>query len=140
MGDTRTQLILSSPIGGEYICPLFGHCIAPRPQGPFVIKPGAPAIVNFKNVFATSTIYNFFIDNPAFVVKPTETIPGKKSIQVSISFKPPGVADSGKGDKAAAAATAATNQFLSTGTRVGKLTITTPISSVVWVYYLKLSP
>ena len=103
-----------------------------------MIKPGAPATVNFKNAFASSTTYNFFIDNPAFTVKPTESIPGKKSIQVSIAFKPPGTVESGKGDKATAANAAATTQYLSTGSRVGKLTITTPNSPVVWVYYLKL--
>lgn len=141
LGDARTQLSVSSSLGGEYICPLFGHCIAPRPQGPITIRPGAPACVPFKNVFSSSTTFNFAVDNPAFSVKASEVIPSKKAIQILVSFKPPGTADGAKGEKALAAHAAAANTFMSNGsTKVGKLTVTSLASSqVVWVYYLKLS-
>ncbi len=53
-----TQFIVTSPIGGDYICPLFGHCIAPKPQGPIILKPGSTSAVMFKNVFSTSATFN----------------------------------------------------------------------------------
>jgi hydrocephalus-inducing protein len=97
--------------------------------------------VPFKNVFSASTTFNFVVDNPAFIVKASEVIPSKKVIQVAVSFKPPGLGDGGKGDKTAAAQAAAASSFLSTGPKVGKLTVTSSSNNqVVWVYYLKLSP
>ncbi len=58
LGDIRTQLIVSSPAGGDYICPLFGHCISPKPQGPIIIKQGAVSSVAFKNVFGNTAVFN----------------------------------------------------------------------------------
>lgn len=58
LGDTRTQLIVSSPVGGDYICPLFGHCIYPKPQGPILIKQGSASSVSFKNVFSANAVFN----------------------------------------------------------------------------------
>ena len=61
LGDIRTQLVVSSTSGCDYICPLYGHCMSPRPQGPITIKPGAPANVTFKNVFSSQATYNFIV-------------------------------------------------------------------------------
>ena len=134
LGDVKTQLLVSSVTGGEFICPLFGHCIAPRPQGPIIIKTGSATILPFKNVFSTSSTFNCVVDNPCFTVKSSETIPPKKSIQFSIGFKPPGSTDEKKGSSAAAFNPA----NLTAAQKVGKLNISTPNSPVVWVYYLKL--
>jgi hydrocephalus-inducing protein len=32
IGESRGVLTVSSPVGGEYTFPLFGTCIAPKPQ------------------------------------------------------------------------------------------------------------
>eukprot|EP01137_Pigoraptor_chileana_P033800 Opistho-2@25310 len=120
LGDARTTLYLSSPTGGEYTCPLFGHCVPSKPQGPFTIKAGTTASIPFKNVFAASHSFTFTVDNPAFSVKPTETIGAKKTFNVQITYK--------------------------TNTpkvpRMGKLVVTSAVggsemAGVSWTYYLR---
>jgi hypothetical protein len=139
-GDVRTQLIVSSLTGGDYICPLIGHCISPRPQGPIIIKAGAPSSVLFKNVFNTNATFSLLVDNPAFIVKPSETIPYKKTVPIMISFKtavPPAstVADKNQKEKAAVPTNILANQ-----SKTGKLTITNQNTNISWVYYLKYVP
>ncbi|KAJ3270503.1 hypothetical protein HDV01_007759 [Terramyces sp. JEL0728] len=90
LGDTRTQLVISSAVGGDYVCPLFGHCTPPKPQGPIVVRPGVASALSFKNVFSTSATFNCVVDNPAFQIKATETIAPKKTISFSIGYKLPG--------------------------------------------------
>ena len=59
VGDAfRDMLILSSPNGGEYQCPLVGRCTAPKPQGPVDCSKGSGA-VPFKNVFAADADFFF---------------------------------------------------------------------------------
>ncbi|KAJ3206444.1 hypothetical protein HDU82_004517 [Entophlyctis luteolus] len=120
LGDQRTQLVVSSPVGGDYICQLYGHCTAPRPQGPITIKVGSSASVAFKNVFTSQASFGFVVDNPAFTVKAQETILPKKVITMTITALP-----SPPNDKAAKIA------------KVGKLTVTHKGSSTSWVYYLR---
>ncbi|ORX48158.1 hypothetical protein BCR36DRAFT_329786 [Piromyces finnis] len=88
LGDIRSTLVVSSPIGGDYICPLFGHCVIPRPQGPILVKSGTASSVIFKNVFTTQAAFNYSIDNPAFTIKATDTIGSKKVCNMLINFKP----------------------------------------------------
>ncbi|KAI8803400.1 hypothetical protein BJ742DRAFT_498091 [Cladochytrium replicatum] len=114
LGDVRTQLLISSPIGGEYFCPLFGHCGVPKPQGPILIKAGTSSTVGFKNVFAQSATFNLAVDNPVFTVKQVETIPAKKNIHISITYKP----------------------SQSTRKAVGRLTISHSVTNVNWIIYL----
>ncbi|KAJ3215867.1 hypothetical protein HDU67_010224 [Dinochytrium kinnereticum] len=122
LGDVRTQLLVSSTSGGDYICPLYGHCIPPRPQGPITIKQGSTASVPFKNVFSTSATFNFVVDNPAFSVKATETIGAKKVITMVIQAHAP--------------TPSAQNEPRSA--KVGKLTVTHKGgSNVSWIYYLR---
>ena len=61
LGDTQAILTISSPTGGDYTIPLHGHCLVPKPQGPFVIKAGATTSVSFKNVFGQVTQFNFAV-------------------------------------------------------------------------------
>ena len=63
LGDIRTQLLVTSSTGGDYVCPLYGHCIAPRPQGPIIIKPGSATSVQFKNVFSQAAMFSFVVVN-----------------------------------------------------------------------------
>ena len=51
LGEATTLLRLSSMLGGQYVFPLRGTCLEPRPQGPFTIRPGSSISIPFKNVF-----------------------------------------------------------------------------------------
>jgi hypothetical protein len=131
LGDTRTHLLITSPIGGDYICPLYGHCTQPRPQGPIYIRSSQPASVTFKNVFSSSVNFQFTIDNPAFSVKANESIGAKKTITMNIGYKqlagmvlPSGTAQS----------TSSLSKNMNS--KVGKLTITSP-TGISWIFYLK---
>merc|ERR550519_278310 len=77
LGDCHAVLIVASAIGGEYTFPLFGHCLPPKPQGPYTIKSGSSTSIPFKNIFAQTT---------AFTCKPGETIRGKKNHNILVSF------------------------------------------------------
>lgn len=61
LGDTRTTLVITSSSGGDYLCPLYGHCIAPRPQGPIIVRAGTLTSVPFKNVFTSHASFNFVV-------------------------------------------------------------------------------
>ncbi|KAJ3260794.1 hypothetical protein HK103_007357 [Boothiomyces macroporosus] len=138
LGDTRTQLIISSPAGGDYVCPLFGHCTAPKPQGPILIRPGVASVLPFKNVFSTTATFNCVVDNPAFQIKATETIAPKKTISFSIGYKVPGTNEKEKpGEKNAVSNTAIAKNVITSKT--GKLIITNPNTNISWLYYLKYS-
>ena len=72
-GDVRTHrvgaqfrdvLVVTSETGGEYLCPVMGRCVPPKPKGPFTIKGGSGS-VEFKNVFAAETEFTLTTDNPA---------------------------------------------------------------------------
>lgn len=80
----RDTLVVSSPQGGEYRCPVVGRCVNPKPVGPFVVKGSAQ--VPFKNVMGSEVTYQFSCDNPAFKVKETESIPSKRTVQIPISY------------------------------------------------------
>ena len=96
MRSAEATLTISSAEGGEYTCELRGEVLPPRPQGPIVIKNGATAQVNFKNVFQQQAEFTFVSDSPAFTVaKPKETVASKKATSVAITFKPPAGVDAG---------------------------------------------
>ena len=145
LGDSRTQLVVTSSVGGDYTCPLYGHCIAPRPQGPIFIKPGTSSTLPFKNVFSTAATFNFVVDNPAFIVKAAETIAPKKTIQLSIGYKQPALDSKAQGGAAAASNSnnqtqqAAQNALKANASKVGKLTIMHSSSNMTWIFYLKYS-
>jgi hydrocephalus-inducing protein len=123
LGEQRALLVVSSPVGGEYSFPLFGTCIAPKPQGPFMIKSGSTTTISFRNVFSSTTAFTFQVDNPLFhLVKTSENIRSRKDHRISVGFDGNEV-----GAKAAV---------------MGKLIVTCPRSAggnsnVQWVYYLK---
>ena len=57
LGEQHGTLTLTSPVGGEYVFPLTGMCLPPRPQGPFVVKSGTMTGIPFHNVFNTTVTY-----------------------------------------------------------------------------------
>jgi len=88
--SAEAVLTIASAEGGEYTCELRGEVLPPRPQGPIVIKSGASAQVNFKNVFQQQAEFSFVTDSAAFTVaKPKEAVPGKKATAVAVAFKAP---------------------------------------------------
>eukprot|EP01135_Chromosphaera_perkinsii_P007876 Nk52_evm68s1020 gene=Nk52_evmTU68s1020 len=119
LGVSRSTLYVSSPTGGEYSCPLFGHCGSSKPQGPVSVRAGSASSISFKNVFSQATTFYFSVDNPAFVVKDKENIQSKKVLQVSVTYKP------GQGKSA----------------KTGKLVVSSSQypskDDITWVYYLK---
>ncbi|XP_052229341.1 hydrocephalus-inducing protein homolog isoform X3 [Dreissena polymorpha] len=123
LGEQRAILVVSSPLGGEYSFPLFGTCIAPKPQGPFLIKSGSTTTITFRNVFSSTMAFMFQLDNPLFhLVKSSENIRSRKDHRISVGFD-----GNDSGSKAAV---------------MGKLIVTCPrsaggSSNVQWVYYLK---
>ena len=124
LGDTKATLLVSSATGGDYSIPLFGHCLAPKPQGPFAIRAGASINIPFKNVFAQPTHFVFHVDNPAFTVKATDTLKAKKTYHILVSYD--------------------VKQADPYKPKMGKLTISCPSASsgaaVQWAYYLRGEP
>ncbi|RXM33054.1 Hydrocephalus-inducing protein [Acipenser ruthenus] len=122
LGETRGVLSISSPVGGDYTIPLYGSCGPPKAQGPFPIRTGSTASIPFKNIFLQTTAFSFQVDNPAFTVKPLETVRSKKTHSVLVSFE---------GNPTGAKTPVS-----------GKMTVSCPRSegtgqSISWVYYLK---
>ncbi|CAH1779299.1 unnamed protein product [Owenia fusiformis] len=123
LGESRGTLTVQSAVGGEYTFPLFGTCIAPKPQGPFTVKAGGTTSITFRNVFPHTTAFTFQVDNPLFhVTKPAENIRSRKDHRVVVGYD-----GNDSGSKAAV---------------MGKLVVSCPRSAggqsnVQWVYYLK---
>ena len=139
LGDVRTNLILSSPQGGDFVCPLFGHCIAPRPQGPILVKLGSSSQVAFKNVFNNEASFTFVVDNSAFTVKATEKISAKKTIMMNIGYSVGVSQDFERTDtpKKIKSAKAEKKSAVDLSSKVGKLVVTHVGTGVNWVFYLK---
>lgn len=127
LGDTKATLTISSSSGGEYSIPLHGHCLAPKPQGPFNIKPGSSLSIAFKNIFTRSTQFSFSVDNPVFIVKAGDVLKARKMYNILVTYD--------------------AKQTNSTTAKTGKLTVTSQqstkaggrgkTSGISWVYYLK---
>ena len=110
-------------IGGDYIIPLHGHCLVPKPQGPYSIKAGGNITIPFKNVFHQTHPFSFSIGNPVFNVKASDNLKPRKLYNILVHFD-------GK-------------QADANLVKLGKLTVTCKGSGKVgggnlkWVYYLK---
>lgn len=122
LGDTTATLMLSSTSGGEYTFPLFGHCLPPKPQGPYTVKAGSTAMIPFKNIFSQTTSFAFHTDSPCFTVKAGESIRAKKTHNIQIGFEG--------------------NQGESKAVRMGRFVVTCPRSAgtgqnLSWTFYLK---
>lgn len=87
LGETKGILILSSVIGGEYIIPLFGMALPPKPQGPFLIRAGYNMIIPFKNVFLHTVNFSYIVENPAFTVRAVDSVRSKKINNIAVYFE-----------------------------------------------------
>ena len=127
LGDSQALLTVSSNTGGEYVFPLHGHCLPPKPQGPFVVRPGHSINIPFKNVFQQFAQFKFGVDNPAFAVRAGDTIKPGKTYNIMVAYD-------GKQGEAGVV-------------KVGKLTVTNVVAGkgragrhqneISWVYYLR---
>lgn len=122
LGETKGILCLSSIIGGEYIIPLFGIALPPKPQGPFLIRAGYNIIIPFKNIFLHATTFSFIVENPAFTIRAAESVRSKKINNITVYFE---------GNPSGSKTPITT-----------KLIVTCPQcegteSGIKWVYYLK---
>lgn len=122
LGDVKATLVVTSPAGGEYTFPLIGHCLPPKPQGPYTVKAGSTTQIPFKNIFSQTTTFSFHADNPCFTVKSGETIRAKKTHNIVVGF------DGNQGDSKAV--------------RMGRFVVTCARSAgtgsnVSWTFYLK---
>ena len=122
LGDSRGTLTVTSTVGGEYVFPLFGHCLPPKPQGPYSIKIGSSTSIPFKNVFPNTTQFSMCVDCPNFTVKPSESIRAKKTHNIIVGFEG--------------------NEGTSKAVKMGRLMVMCPRSAggagnISWTYYLK---
>ncbi|KAH0619415.1 hypothetical protein JD844_000028 [Phrynosoma platyrhinos] len=122
LGESRGTLVLSSAVGGDYVIPLCGTCVPPKPQGPIQIKAGTGTTIPFKNVFMQTMSFTYLVENPAFTIKATETIRSKKSAAIQVSFE---------GNPSSSKA-AVTSKLVVSCPRAAGMS-----SGVSWVYYLK---
>ena len=89
IGDSQATLSLSSTQGGDYTIPLFGHCLPPRPQGPYTLKVGQTISIPFKNVFPQTMQFSYSINSSAFSVRAPETLKAKKTCNMQVCNNPP---------------------------------------------------
>ncbi|EAW51790.1 hCG1756110, partial [Homo sapiens] len=122
LGETKGILILSSLAGGEYIIPLFGMALPPKPQGPFSIRAGYSIIIPFKNVFYHMVTFSIIVDNPAFTIRAGESVRPKKINNITVSFE---------GNPSGSKTPITTKLTVSCPPGEGSET------GVKWVYYLK---
>lgn len=87
LGETKGILSLSSLTGGEYIIPLFGVALPPKPQGPFLIRAGYNIVIPFRNVFYQTVTFSFMVENPAFSVRALDTVHPKKINNITVYFE-----------------------------------------------------
>ena len=87
LGDTRGALSVFSVAGGEYVFLLFGHCSAPPRQASRTVFNQGWRSIPFKNVFSNTTQFTLCVDSPCFNVKASESIRGKKILNVIVGFE-----------------------------------------------------
>ncbi|XP_030060864.1 hydrocephalus-inducing protein homolog [Microcaecilia unicolor] len=122
LGETQAALFISSPTGGDYIFPLVGTSLSPKPQGPIQIRAGVSTTIPFKNIFPQTMVFSFHVDNPLFSIRGSENIRSKKVNNITVSFEG--------------------NPSSSKAPITGKLTISCPRTAgtgqgIYWIYYLK---
>lgn len=109
----KDVLMVASTEGGVFEFPVVGRCLPPKPKGPIDLRNGSGS-VPFKNVAARDRDFVFSVDNPAFTVKPGETIKAKGQVNIAVSFKE-----------------------VAGQPRSAKLTVTCPDVATPWVFYLR---
>ncbi|KAM6177458.1 hydrocephalus-inducing protein homolog [Erethizon dorsatum] len=122
LGETKGNLTLTSLLGGEYIIPLCGMALPPKPQGPFMIRAGYNIVIPFKNVFLQVASFSYTVDNPAFTVRAADSVRPKKVNSMTVSFE---------GNPSGSKIPITTKLTVTCHTREGSEV------GIKWVYYLK---
>ncbi|KAF8569703.1 hypothetical protein P879_07051, partial [Paragonimus westermani] len=87
IGTSYGTLTVSSTQAGEYVFPLQGVATEPQPQGPIIIRSGETAYINFRNVFTSSMLYSFQVDNLSFhLTKQSEVIRSRKEYRIAVGL------------------------------------------------------
>jgi hydrocephalus-inducing protein len=121
IGSTHDTLTLSTPDGGRYTCELVAECIAPLPQGPFDLTPGANRAIDFRNCFDAGASFAFSVDSSHYKVgSASATVGAKSNGSVTVSFSPT--------EEAAAGSTISAKLFVQCVDRP---------DVPPWVYYLR---
>jgi hydrocephalus-inducing protein len=115
LGMCRAVVTASSDKAGSFMCTLIGQATPPTPQGPISISANTAGVpISIRNVFNQQAVFTFQVDNPAFIVKASESIPGKKTSNVIVQYKP-----------------------LTPPSSSGKMSVSCPLMPFTWIYYLK---
>lgn len=122
LGDTKGILSLSSIAGGEYIIPLFGVAVLPKPQGPFQIRAGYNIVIPFKNIFYHQVTFSFIVEHPAFSVRAVDSVRPKKINNITVFFE---------GNPSGSKTPITSKLIVSCSPGDGRET------EIKWVYYLK---
>ncbi|CAH8565959.1 unnamed protein product [Heterobilharzia americana] len=87
IGNRIANLLVTSVQAGEYNFRLKGTALPPQPQGPITIKAGETKHIIFRNVFPTSILYSFQVDNTLFnLPKQSEIIRSGKEFRIPIGL------------------------------------------------------
>ncbi|XP_041376326.1 hydrocephalus-inducing protein-like isoform X3 [Gigantopelta aegis] len=131
VSEQRAMLTFTSPVGGEFCFPLFGSCLPPKPQGPFVVRVGSQTNIIFRNIFRSATQFLFQVDNPLFsLMKYSDTLRSRKDYKINISFTDNSSSNSKK-VKTSAAAPVTAQLIVTCAHSAGGS------NNAEWVYYLK---
>ncbi|XP_004431871.1 PREDICTED: hydrocephalus-inducing protein homolog [Ceratotherium simum simum] len=122
LGESKGALILSSLTGGEYVIPLLGMALPPKPQGPFLIRAGYNIVIPFKNVFYNAVTFSFIVENPAFSIRAMDSVRPKKINNITVSFE---------GNPSGSKAPITSKLIVACPPGEGRET------GIQWVYYLK---
>ena len=130
LGEVRDTLRISSEDGGEYVVMLYGHGIAPLPQGPFTIADGATHTIEFKNVFNDAQDFVFVCDNKCFSVSPaSQKVEANKTVTLTIKYSADQQENAEEDDKTSSAPTFINSKLFASCSGQKSLP--------PWVYYLR---
>jgi hydrocephalus-inducing protein len=135
LGEVRDTLRITSEEGGEYVVMLYGHGIAPLPQGPFIIPDGGTHTIEFKNVFNDAQDFIFVCDNKGFTVTPpSQKVEANKTVTLTIKYTAEAGAQAGTGQENGDESAAGGATFVNS-----KLYASCPSQKSLppWVYYLR---
>ena len=135
LGTLRDVLFISSPIGGDYECPLVGKCGPPTPQGPITVRANASTSIQFKNVLATAAAFEYTVDNPDLSVKSGDTLAAGKVTGVTITHR---ASSSGADDDNGGEGGSGGGAGSGSSNTTGRLIISTD-GYPPWIYYIKIS-
>jgi hypothetical protein len=74
--------------GGSFGCSVLGECTSTTPQGLIVVKTNRTVEIAIKDTINSEQFFVFSVDNPDFIDKGSEQMPGKKQMRIVVQYKP----------------------------------------------------